>query len=204
MLIVYASFYFPKKILIEFEKVAKEKIYDAVFHGMVSWTYGKIVQEPWLLPRASACYYFNKNKIDYNKVSVHNDYPILENSFKKILKTNKDYCIHMFRDDDMEILTKKEINYAIDEAKEKYNKNYKIINSRYILTEVIKAFIIGYIRMGGYKHGVPGVIYHIQHAIQRFLVFQKLWELQNNRNFELNRKESIAKRESLINEKNID
>ena len=90
----------------------------------------------------------------------------------------------------------------IDEANEKYKKNYKIINSKHILTEVIKAFIIGYIRMGGYKHGVPGVIYHIHHSIQRFLVWQKLWELQNRKNYELNRLESIAKRDSLINENN--
>ncbi len=197
VLISMASFHFPCKLLSLLEKIAREGKYDAIMHATRSWSHGKLVQEPWIRKRSSACYFFNREKISVDLARIHNEFPLHKNGNIYLAPPDSEYSIHVFRDDDMSLITLKMVRYAEREAKELLIKDPPV-TLRILLSKTIKAFLLGYLRMGGFRSGIEGLIYHVNHAIQRYLVYSRLWELQRNKVYEENKIIHVAMRRKLI------
>jgi hypothetical protein len=47
---------------------------------------------------------------------------------------------------------------------------------------MLTAFISSYVKQGGYKAGVAGVVESMYQSFSMFVTYAKLWELQNNLN----------------------
>lgn len=197
VLISYASFYVPIKLLKLFSQVARDGNYDAVVHATNSWSHGKLVQEPWIRKRSSACYFFNRDKVNIVLAMTHNEFPINQKNNCLTAPPYRDYSIHIFRDDDMSVLTLKEIAYAEGEAAERLVKDGPV-TLQFLIYKTLKSFLVGYLRMGGFRSGIEGLVYHVHHALQQFLVYSKLWELQNKKCFEDNRVLHVGIRRKFI------
>ncbi len=197
ILFALASFYVPVKLLRVFDKVASDSFFDGVFHSNYYWSHGKIVQRPWIRKQSSACYFFNRKKINIKLSKIHNEFPINKSNCL-ILPPVKDLSLQIFRDDDMSVITLKEVAYAEREAIERKNNRDKPVTSFFLITRLIQSFTSGYIRQGGYRSGIEGLIFHINHAIQIFLVYSRLWEIQNKKTFHENRVFHVNIRRKLI------
>jgi hypothetical protein len=202
VLIAYASMFFPLSLLKIFQEISLKNQYDAVFHPLTTWSHGKMVQQPFIYKRSSACHFFKKSAINSHGSKIHNHFAIKSdiNIFK--VPATKNFAIHVFRDDDMPIVTKKHIGYAEIEAAERISKEKKIklIHFIYIL---IKSFLNGYIRDKGYKAGMAGFIYHFNFTVYTFLVYSRIWELQNENTFVHNRNMQTKLRTQMIEKEQI-
>ena len=195
--ICFASFYVPLSLLNVFNKVSCEYTYDAVKVTSVYWSHGRLVQQPTLFNGSDSCYFFNRKSVALDEVCIHNEYMIDESArFLKLPAVLK-YAIHVMRDDDMSAVTQKHIGYAEREALQLLDKEPNVKFGT-ILYKTLSAFVNNYVRMGGFRAGVPGLIYHTHYAIYRFLVYSRLWELQNGKSFDDNRSEHHNLRLSCI------
>ena len=197
VLIAHASFFVPIKLMTLFEKVAKDGDYDAVFNAMNYWSHGKLVQELWIRKRSSACYFFNRDKVNIDAAAIHDEFPINRKNNCFMAPPNKEHSIQVFRDDDMSVVTLKEVAYAEIEAKERLTKD-GLVTLRFLIFKIVKSFLAGYLRMGGFRFGIEGFIFHANHAIQQFLVYSRLWELQNKKYFNENRELHVKMRDKFI------
>jgi len=202
VLIAYASMYFPAQLLASFNEVAKEGKYDAVKVGMYYWSHGKLVQRPFLLKRASACYFFRKSCVNSIDSKIHAEFKLQEDVIYYKLKPTALNSIHVYRDDDMPVVTSKHIKYAEKEANERYDTASRVtlITIGY---ETIKSFLIGYVRMGGFLGGTAGFIFHLNFAFYIFMVYSRIWERQRNTTFEVNRSSHTQLRMDEIKKRSI-
>lgn len=184
--ICFASFYVPLSLLKIFGEVSCEGTYDAIKLTSVYWSYGSLVQQPTIFNRSDSCYFFNRKKVRLDKVCIHNEYIIDENAKQLVLSPERECAINVMRDDDMAVVVQKHVGYAEREALQLLEKAPRVKFST-IIHKTLRAFVNNYIRMGGFRAGVPGLIYHTHYAIYQFLVYSHLWELQNEKTFSKNR-----------------
>lgn len=192
-----ASMLYPKSLIQIFEQVSSQKIYDGVKNAMFYWSHGKLVQRPFLFKKSSSCYFFRKSSVCSNLSEIHNEFKLSAESLTLVLKPIKELSIHVYRDDDMPIVTQKHVSYAVREALEKADKQVRI-NFFTLVYKPLKSFLIGYFQMGGFLSGIEGLIYHINYSIYLFLVYSRLWEIQNKKIFDLNRSFHLQKRMQII------
>lgn len=197
VLIAHASFFVPIKLLTIFEKVAKDGDYDAVFNAMNYWSHGKLVQELWIRKRSSACYFFNRDKVNVDAAAIHDEFPINRKNNCFMAPPNRECSIQVFRDDDMSVVTLKGVAYAEIEAKDRLIKDGPV-TLYFLIFKTISFFLVGYLRMGGFRSGIEGFIFHANQAIQQFLVYSRLWELQNKKYFNENRELHVRMRSKFI------
>ena len=187
-LLVSTSYFFPESLLKTFDLVSKENKYDGIKTSMYYHSHGKIVQRPFLFKKSTACYFFKKSSIKPEISQIHDEFKLSKDSVFLILKPNSDNSIHVFRDDDMPIITSKHIGYAKREALEYFeSSNQTKMTFFKIIYLTIKPFLSGYFRMGGFLAGTEGLLYHFNFTIYKYLVYSHIWELQNNRTFNVNR-----------------
>lgn len=197
VLIALASFYVPIQLLKVFDEVAYAGQYDGVVHSTLPISYGEYVQEPWLLKKSSACYFFRRSSINLASAVMHNEYPLNKNNNLLKLECTREYSIHVFRDDDVIVLSLKHTRYAEREADERFPTE-KRITVWTLIWAPIRAFLIGYLRLGGIRAGIPGLIYHLHYAWLQFLVYSRLWEMQNSRRFTENRINHVEIRQKML------
>ena len=181
-----ASFYISLKLLNIFDQVSKHATHDAIKHANVYWSFGALIQQPTILSRSGSCHFFNKHKVDLDRVAIHNEFPINKDAKFLVLPPDVNHALNVFRDDDMVVVAQKHIDYAEREALQRLEKSKKVTFFT-IVYKTIYAFINNYIRMGGFRAGTPGLIYHTHYAIYIFLVYSRIWEYQNNKTFTQNR-----------------
>ena len=169
-----------------FDQVSKYSTHDAIKHANVYWSFGALIQQPTILSRSGSCHFFNKHKVDLDRVAIHNEFPINKDAKFLVLPPNLNHALNVFRDDDMVVVAQKHIDYAEREALQRLEKSKKVTFFT-IVYKTIYAFINNYIRMGGFRAGTPGLIYHTHYAIYIFLVYSRIWEYQNNKTFTQNR-----------------
>lgn len=197
VLIAFASFYVPIQLLKVFDEVSREGHYDGVVHSTLPVSHGEYVQEPWILKKPSACYFFRRSRVNIASAAMHNEFPLKQNKNLLKLKCTREYSVHVFRDDDAIVLSAKHTQYAEQEASEKL-PTAKRVTVPALIWSPIRAFLIGYIRLGGFRAGVPGLIYHLHYAWLQFLVYSRLWEMQNSKCFPDNRTNHIEIRNMLL------
>jgi len=187
-LCAHASMYFSKGLLDIFDLVSNEKIYDGIKTSMCYYSHKKLVQRPFLFKKSTACYFYKTKSIKPELAQIHDEYKLSKSANFLILKPTVDNSIHVFRDDDMPIITSKHIGYAKREAMEFIrDSNQPKMTIIKILFSIIKSFSSGYIRMGGFLAGIEGLVYHLNFAIYKYLVCSHIWELQNKKTFINNR-----------------
>ena len=181
-----ASFYISLKLLNIFDQVSKHATHDAIKHANVYWSFGAIIQQPTFIKRSGSCHFFNRQKVDLDRVFIHHEFAINKDAKFLVLPPDLNHAINVFRDDDMVVVAQKHIGYAEREALQRLEKSKKVTFFT-IVYKTIYAFINNYIRMGGFRAGTPGLIFHTHYAIYIFLVYSRIWEYQNNKTFTQNR-----------------
>jgi hypothetical protein len=197
ILIANASMYYPPKILKTFDEISNLNIYDGVKNAMFYWSCGILVQKPWIFKNSSTCYFFKKSSVVSKYSQIHGEFRLRDDSKYYYLEPKSESSIHVFRDDDIPLVTQKHISYAQREANERLTSS-KRISYKDILYKPLKSFVNGYFRMGGCLAGLPGLIYHINFMIYTFMVYSYLWELQNEKSFNSNREYHTNYRINLI------
>ena len=157
--ICYASFYISLKLLNIFDQVSKHATHDAIKHANVYWSFGALIQQQTILRRSSSCHFFNRQKVDLDRVGIHNEFAINKDAKFLVLPPDLNHALNVYRDDDMMVVAQKHIGYAEREALERLEKSKKVTFFT-IASKTIYAFINNYIRMGGFRAGTPGLIFH--------------------------------------------
>jgi glycosyltransferase involved in cell wall biosynthesis len=176
---VYGAHYYPKSLLKIFSKVANEGKIKAVFHDVIIYRYGVVVHRPLIRRVSSACNFYNKNIITFENSKIHDELAIKFDSKTMIrLNGNDENSIYLFQDEDCETFTKKTINYAVLEARQRFECGERI-NSVGLIIRPIGKFLYRYIRTGSFVKGYQGLVYSILNLIYDLNVSIILWELTN-------------------------
>ncbi len=192
-----ASTYYPENLLDEFGIIADEGKYDGVKNSMYYWSHGKLVLKPFILKKSTSSYFFRKSAIQINKSKIHAEFQISDDKDYLVLPPKSDYSVHVFLDDDIPTRIEKNLKYAKREAKQFLNEGFKI-GFKHVFFIPLKTFIVGYIRLGGFLAGIEGLMFHLNSAIYKFMVYSYLFELSNNKTFERNREVSAKYRLDLL------
>lgn len=184
--ICYASFYIPVELLKYFKMISEKKIHDAIKFTAVYWSHGSLVLEPTFFCKPGTSYFFNRKRVELNKVCIHNEFMLDEKTNFFTVPYKLTQSLHVMRDDDMSAVISKSIGYAEREARQLYEKSSRV-NFIQLITKPLFNFLNSYIRHGGFRSGAAGLIFHINQSIYVFLVYSRLWEIQNHKSFDENR-----------------
>jgi len=114
---VYCAHFYPRQLLDLFAHVAKENKKSAVFHDVVIYRYGAVVHRPLFRTISSACVFYRKSIINFEKSKIHDELAIAFDEKTMVrLKGHDDLSLHLFQDEDCESFTKTTINYEALEA----------------------------------------------------------------------------------------
>ena len=196
-LLANASTYYPKKLLTEFGIIADDGKYDGIKNSMYYWSHGKLVLKPFILKKSTSSYFFRKSAIQINKSKIHDEFQISDDKNYLVLPPKSDYSVHVFLDDDIPVRIEKNLKYAKTKAHELLNEGLRI-GFKHVFFIPLKTFIVGYIRLGGFLAGIEGLMFHLNSAIYKFMVYSYLFELSNNKTFERNREVSAKYRLDLL------
>jgi glycosyltransferase involved in cell wall biosynthesis len=116
---------------------------------------------------------FRKDKLQGWKGELHES-PIIEGETGLI---NKGFLLH-FTHRSLESMLNKTIEWSTVEAVLRYNSGHPKMTWWRFPRVMISAFLNSYLRQGGYRVGVAGVIESIYQAFSAFVTYAKLWELQ--------------------------
>lgn len=181
---VYGAHFFPKQLLSQFAEVANENKKSAVFHDVVIYRYGGVVHRPLFRRVSSACVFYKKNIINFEKSKIHDELAIEFDEKTMIRLPGRDeLSLHLFQDEDCESFTKKTINYEAFEARQRFAAGERMSGVTLVLGPLGR-FIYRYFRTGSFALGAKGLIYSILNLIYDFNVSIILWELTNKLTFD--------------------
>ena len=176
---VYCAHFFPRQLLNQFAKVANDNRKSAIFHDVVVYRYGEIVHRPIFRRVSSACVFYKKSIINFDKSKIHDELAIsFDEKTMDRLPCRDELSLHLFQDEDCESFTKKTINYEALEAKQRYAAGERMSIVK-LAFGPIGRFIYRYLRTGSFTKGPKGLIYSILNLIYDFNVSIILWELTN-------------------------
>lgn len=181
---VYGAHFYPKQLLGEFAQVANENKKAAVFHDVVTYRYGDVVQRPLFRRISSACVFYKKTIINFEKSKIHDELAIAFDVKTMIrLPGRDDLSLHLFQDEDCESFTKKTINYEALEARQRFASGERMSGIKLILGPIGR-FLYRYFRTGSFTKGSKGLVYSLLNLIYDFNVSIILWELTNQLTFD--------------------
>jgi hypothetical protein len=177
--IAYCSFFVPRGLLRTFGEVSRQGKYRAVRHDYQSITYGRYIQKPLVRRRAGACHFFARGAIDLGREKIHSEWPLaVPESQVLTLPATDELAIHVFRDYDSRSTELKHSGYADIEALERFGRGERTSAGR-MLGRAAREFLSGFVRGGGFRAGVPGLLYHAWRAEMAFNIQARIWEHQN-------------------------
>lgn len=181
---VYGAHFFPKQLLAKFAEVANENKKSAIFHDVVIYRYGDVVHRPLFRRISSACVFYKKNIINFEKSKIHDELAIEFNENTMIRLPGRDeLSLHLFQDEDCESFTKKTINYEALEARQRFASGERMSGPRLIFGPIGR-FLYRYFRTGSFSKGSKGLVYSVLNLIYDFNVSIILWELTNQLTFD--------------------
>ncbi len=176
---VYCSHFYPRQLLNQFAEVANENKKSAVFHDLVIYRYGEVVHRPLFRRISSACVFYKKSIINFEKSKIHDELAIEFNEGTMIRLPGRDeLSLHLFQDEDCESFTKKTINYVALEARQRFDSGERM-SAWGLLFGPVGRFIYRYIRAGSIERGSKVLVYSVLNLIYDFNVSIILWELTN-------------------------
>jgi glycosyltransferase involved in cell wall biosynthesis len=175
---VICSHYYPPNLLNAFLEAASNN-YDAVYHDVVMWRYGRIVHRPFFRRQSTARIFHKKTAVNFADAKIHDELGISFNSKTMLrLKAIDKYALHIFQDEDFKSTTAKHLKYAAIEAQDEYLSGKKI-GYFSILFRPVYRFLYHYLRSGAILNGVPGLVYSISILELEFAKSIMHWELAN-------------------------
>lgn len=194
---VYGAHLYPKQLLEKFSEVANEKKKSAVFHDVVIYRYGDVVHRPLFRRIPSACVFYKKSIINFEKSKIHDELAISFDEKTMIRLPGRDeFSLHLFQDEDCESFTKKTINYEALEARQRFANGERMSGVKLLLGPIGR-FIYRYFRTGSFSKGAKGLVYSILNLIYDFNVSIILWELTNKLTFDDAIRQNAEKKEQL-------
>jgi len=199
---VICSHFYPKELLNCFSDIANDNKLSAVYHDVVIYRYGVVVHKPLLRRVSSACNFYKRNVVNFEKSKIHDEMAIQfdENSMVRLDGTDE-LSLHLFQDEDCQSYAIKTLGYATTEANQRFNAGQRI-GFCGLIFKPLTHFLYGYFRTGAFVRGKEGLVYSILNLIYEFHIAIILWELCHN----LKLKGAITKnglvREKLIKESN--
>lgn len=82
---------------------------------------------------------------------------------------------------DLTSMLNKTIKWSEIEADLRFKSNHPKMNTLRFIRVMATAFFNSYIRQGGFKVGIPGLIESIYQSYSIFVTYARLWELQNKK-----------------------
>lgn len=181
---VYGAHLYPKQLLEKFEEVANENKKSAVFHDVVIYRYGDVVHRPLFRRISSACVFYKKSIINFEKSKIHDELAISFDEKSMIRLPGRDeFSLHLFQDEDCESFTRKTINYEAVEARQRFAAGERMSGIGLILGPLGR-FLYRYFRTGSFTKGSKGLVYSVLNFIYDFNVSIILWELTNQLTFD--------------------
>lgn len=181
---VYCAHFYPKQLLGQFAQVAKENKKSAVFHDVVIYRYGGVVHRPLFRRISSACVFYKKSIITFEKSRIHDELAIsFDEKMMTRLPGRDELSLHLFQDEDCESFTKKTINYEAVEARQRFAAGERMSGPRLIFRPIGR-FLYRYFRTGSFTKGSKGLVYSVLNLIYDFNVSIMLWELTNQLTFD--------------------
>ena len=176
---VYCAHFFPQELLKKFAQVADENKKLAVFHDVVIYRYGDVVHRSLVRRISSACVFYHKSIINFEKSKIHDELAISFDDQAMIRLPGLDeLSLHLFQDEDCESFTKKTINYEVTEARQRFAAGERM-NAWRLFWGPPGRFIYRYFRTGAFSNGSKGLVYSVLNLIYDFNVSIILWELSN-------------------------
>jgi len=120
---------------------------------------------------------FKKEELQGWKGKLHES-PIVDGEIGKI---DEGFISH-FTHRDLESMLNKTIEWSTQEALLRYNSGHPKMTWWRFPRVILTAFFNSYIKQGGYRAGITGVVESVYQAFSMFITYAKLWELQNTLN----------------------
>ncbi|NCX93340.1 MAG: glycosyltransferase [Gammaproteobacteria bacterium] len=194
---VYCAHFYPKQLLDQFAQVANENKKSAVFHDVVIYRYGDVVHRPLFRRISSACVFYKKSIINFEKSKIHDELAITFDERTMVrLAGRDDLSLHLFQDEDCESYTKKTINYQALEARQRFASGERMSGVKLVLGPIAR-FLYRYFRTGSFTKGSKGLVYSVLNLIYDFNVSIILWELTNQLTFDDAIKKNAEKKAQL-------
>ena len=194
---VYCAHFFPAQLLNQFAQVANENRKSAVFHDVVIYRYGDVVHRPLFRRISSACVFYKKSIINFEKSKIHDELAIaFDEKTMMRLPGRDDLSLHLFQDEDCESFTKKTINYEAVEARQRFAAGQRMSGLGLMLGPIGR-FLYRYFRTGSFTKGSKGLVYSVLNLIYDFNVSIMLWELTNQLTFDDAIKKNAEKKAQL-------
>jgi glycosyltransferase involved in cell wall biosynthesis len=174
---VFGAHFFPNQLLSYFANVADENKLDAVYHDLVVYRYGEVVHRPLFRRISSACNFYKKNIITFENSILHNERGLSFNEKTMIRLPGRDeLALHLFQDEDCESYAKKTTNYAVIEAKQRFDRGERVGFSG-LFFKPFGRFIYRYIRAGSIARGRKGLVYAVMNFVYDINMSIMIWEL---------------------------
>jgi len=179
VLYVNCSHYYPRRLLMEFKRIAEEGEYSVVYHDIVIYTYGLVVHRPFFRRRSSARNFFRVDAVNFTHSAVHNEAPVeVPVELKWKVPANDAHAVHLFRDYNVKKAESNHSFYGDQDAQTRFNSGVRTSGWKIVWRPFIY-FLHQYIRCGSVRYGVAGFIYSALYFQLEMNIQMKIWELQN-------------------------
>jgi glycosyltransferase involved in cell wall biosynthesis len=176
---VFCAHFYPTALLEEFDRVAKDGIKVAVYNDIVIWRYGRIVHQAFLRRVSSACVFYKKSIIDFQRTKIHDELGIIFDEKTMLrLRADNSNSLHLFQDESCISFTTKTIKYVEIEARQQIKRSEKkgLFKS---LLKAVGLFLYSYIRLGSFRFGSKGLAYAVLNLQYDISIALTVWEKDN-------------------------
>ena len=96
---VLSTHFYPKELLNRFSEIANENKLTAVYHDVIVYRYGVMVHRPIVRRISSACVFYKKNIINFEKSKIHDELAIQFDKNNMVrLEARDELSLHLIRD----------------------------------------------------------------------------------------------------------
>lgn len=171
----FADNLMPKTLLeklVEISHQSKIKYINIPLYTYL-WGYTKIPMQKGYSPR-----FFMKDYVDFSNNKIHGLGKFLGNKDEILtLPSKKEYAIRHYSTYDLKKFILAHLKYAEEEAEQRHRDGQKFTFFR-MLGSMLKSFIL--YTKNGFKTGIIGILVGISYAFFRFMMFFRMYELENN------------------------
>jgi len=179
ILTVFCSHLYPQSFLNRLSEIANVGVVDAVFHDVVVYQHGQVVQRPFFRRRSAACIFYKPIIIKPNVHRIHDELGIkFDRQTMVRLPAVDGLSLHLLQNYDSLGFGRKILEYSEVEAYQKFSRGMRVGFLHLWMLPVIR-FIYFHFRRGSVLYGSGGLVYSVLNMINEILINIRMWELQN-------------------------
>lgn len=176
---VFCAHFYPPALLRVFDKVATEGKKTAVYNDVVVWRYGRIVHQAFMRRVSSACVFYKKSIIDFERTKIHDELGIVFDEKTMVrLRADNSNSLYLFQDESCFSFTSKTIKYAEIEARQRIERGEKYGLLKGLFKALLR-LLYSYVRLGSFRFGSQGLAYAVLNLQYDISIVLTVWE-QNN------------------------